>query len=269
MRIAVARPDPRRSVVSRLSPPPPGSQPLHAFVDESYWEDLYLLVALVVAPERLPKLDSDLDELVKKTGRRWGWPPDTELHGVDVFQHKGAFLALDGKMNEKTRIFETVYWKLDEADATIIVVNLTATGWSRQRKVARDLQRFIAMEQLVEQIGLLAQEANRTVEVIFDTDAKTDHAVAACFNDVHAEHVKAGTAWLNRPAVAGDSALHRGLQAADMVAYIELRYTRITRKLDSSVSPVVHRVVVRLAGFLIQRVIYRHVRDGILRIHWR
>ena len=241
---------------------------LHLFVDESYRDDLYLLVALMVTPKALAKLNRDLDELAATTGSTWGWPPETELHGVDIFQHKGAFSPLDGKLDEKTRIFETVYWKLDEADATLIVVNLTATGWAKNRKVARDHQRFIAMEQLVERVGLLAQEANAIVDVMFDTETGTDFAVAQCFTDLHELQTKSGTAWLAQPAVAGDSSLHRGLQAADMVAYIELRHTLITRKLVSP-SATVHRAVARLAGFLIQRLIKRHVRDGILRIHWR
>jgi hypothetical protein len=241
---------------------------LHAFVDESYRDDLYLLVAVVVTAKALEKLNASIDEIVLKTGEAWGWPRDTELHGIDIFQHKGAFAALEGKLDEKTRIFESVYWKLDEADATLVVVNLTATGWARERKVARDHQRFIAMEQLVEQIGLLAQAANTTVMVTFDSESKTDFAVVKCFNDLHAIHTTAGTAWLAEPAAAGDSARHRGLQAADMVAYIELRQSLIIRNLATP-SPQVHRAVAHLAGFLIQRLLKRHVRDGILRIHWR
>jgi hypothetical protein len=124
------------------------------------------------------------------------------------------------------------------------------------------------MEQLVERIGYLTQEANTTAIVTFDTEEQTDWAVAKRFNDLHEIHTKAGTAWLHQPAVAGDSAAHRGLQAADMVAYIELRHSLISRGLDQP-SATVHRAVARLAGFLIQRILKRHVRDGVLRIHWR
>ena len=244
------------------------AQPLHVFVDESYRDDLYLLVAAVLRDEALESLERGLDEVATKTGQTWGWPPETELHGVDIFQHKGAFTALEGKLDEKTRIFESVYWKLDDADATLIVVNLTATGWARHRKVARDHQRFIAMEQLVERVGYLTQEANTTAIVLFDTEEQTDWAVAKCFNDLHEIHTKAGTAWLDRPAAAAESVTHRGLQAADMVAYIELRHSLISRGLDAP-SATVHRAVARLAGFLIQRILKRHVRDGLLRIHWR
>lgn len=244
------------------------SQPIRVFVDESYRDDLYLLVAVVLAGESLQPLADGLDDVVAKTGKTWGWPPETELHAKDIFQHKGPFAVLEGKLDEKTRIFESVYWKLDGADATMIVVNLTATGWARDRKVSRDHQRFIAMEQLVERIGTLAQQANTTAVVLFDTDQKTDWAVAKCFNDLHEAHTKAGSAWLEEPAAAADSAMHRGLQAADMVAYVELRHSLITRGLDTP-SPPVHRAVAHLAGFLIQRILHRHIRDGILRIHWR
>lgn len=197
---------------------------LVAFVDESYLlsEDTYVIAAVVCDGDQLSKLEHGLDELVSRMWQGFGVQHDAELHASEIFHGTKAWLPLNGHPLAQISVFESCFKCIHDSGARVI------TSSTRPQQLDKD-PHSLCMEYLSEILQRIAVQND-------------DHLVVICDELDNPERYRYDLDIFRRSSTRGykptkitrirdtlhfaDSKHSRGLQAADMVAFLRRRLIR-------------------------------------------
>ncbi|MFF3456051.1 DUF3800 domain-containing protein [Streptomyces sp. NPDC002730] len=202
---------------------------LLTYVDESYDDDHYWMVALLVAEQHLRPLGRTLDSVVRKAAERYPVEESAELHGHALVQAREDWTRMGNKGNNMIRARIGVYAEamkaIAEHDVRIIVRGLDVQA-HRLRGADSCRPHEIVLRHLLEQIDHHAQGERQLALVIADEiDGADEHRQH--FRDYQQDGT-GGTLSSTLPRIVdtihfAPSKASRLLQAADLIAYLHRR----------------------------------------------
>lgn len=202
---------------------------LLTYVDESYDEGHYWMVALLVAEQHLRPLGRALDSVVRKAAERFPVEESAELHGHALVQAREDWTRMGNKGNNMIRARIGVYADAMKAiaahDVQIIVRGLDVPAYqARHGNSCRPHE--IVLRQLLEQIDHCSHGLGQLALVIADEiHGADDHRQH--FRDYQRDGT-GGTLSSMLPCIVdtihfAPSKASRLLQAADLITYLHRR----------------------------------------------
>lgn len=205
---------------------------LLTYVDESYDNDCYWMVALTVAEKHLRPLHRALDSVVQKAADSYPVHPDAELHGHALVQARDDWSRMGNKGRNMVRARIGVYADAMKAigahDVQVIVRGLDLRAyWAHQAcDESRPSPHQVVLRQLLEQIcGSVEAREELALVIADEIDGADDHR--RHFRGYQAVGT-GGSISSTLPCIVdtihfAPSEASRLLQAADLVAYLHRR----------------------------------------------
>lgn len=205
---------------------------LLTYVDESYDNDCYWMVALAVAEKHLRPLHNALDSVVRKAADNYPVGPQAELHGHALVQARDDWQRMGNKGNNMVRARIGVYGDAMKAigshDVQVIVRGLDLRAYRAHRSSGEDLPppHQLVLRHLLEQICDHVEARDDLALVIADEiDGADDHRRR--FRDYKTVGT-GGSISSTLPCIVdtihfAPSGASRLLQAADLIAYLHRR----------------------------------------------
>lgn len=197
-----------------------------AFVDESYEDrrDLFVLGCVLCDGAALQALEDGLDTVVAAAAR-YGVPDTAELHGWEMFHGKEDWAVLKGKARAQVGVYADAFSAIASSGALIITSTL-------HKKSALTVDPYmLAFRYLAERIDSYARRSDTHVIVICD-DIDEGAAQRRHLDDIRARTTRG---WkptkierIRDTMHFADSKNSRGLQAADLVAFLYRRFLRLS-----------------------------------------
>ncbi len=140
------------------------------YIDESEGPTCYVRSALGVDAERWNDLFADIQEWRGELRRRYGIPPDRELHACDLLAGRGM-LARNGNANERlapsqgAEVFTDGLRRIEDAASSIGGVEVINVCLRKQ-----DVKTYeqVSLDRLLNRINASVKAANRHAFLIFD-----------------------------------------------------------------------------------------------------
>ena len=202
--------------------------PLYVFVDESYNADYYYVGMIFAGRAELQRLRDGLDSLVEHANKRFGVAPDTELHGYCIMQGQKPWSCFDGRVHEAVALYKRAGAIIAQSGVGTLIEGVDIARL-RARYRYPDSPYEITLRHGLEKINNAARSLSITrgqpveVEVYADLIDRHSDFVEAIegyqrtgtpgFRHSRLEHIK-------QPIHFIDSTQDRGIQAADLLAYI-------------------------------------------------
>lgn len=147
---------------------------LLAYVDESYTDGHYWMVALVCPEAAVIPLGSALDAVVgAASAAHPSVSPNAELHGYPLFHGEGEWAALKSMPRVRIGVYNSAFAAIGGSGARIII-----RGVNRGRLEARYVRpkhpHAVVLEHLLERIDELAEERDELALVIADEIDQAD-----------------------------------------------------------------------------------------------
>lgn len=221
---------------------------LLAFVDESYdlAADLYFVAAVVCEGTALAAVEVGLSAVVEKASRDFGVAASAELHGHEMFHGKGAWAPMAGKPRAQVGVYRAAMRTIRSSGAVVF------TSGTRPSRLQKD-PHALTLEYLIERIDSHAKANGEYVVLMCD-----DIDQGAKYRQ-ELEHFRRFTTGGYRPQKItrvldtmhfGDSKLSKGLQAADLVAFIWRRYRSVGSSTDPREAKALEGVIDELGGHI-------------------
>ncbi|MEU6118082.1 DUF3800 domain-containing protein [Streptomyces sp. NPDC047117] len=205
---------------------------LLTYVDESYDNDCYWMVALMVAEKHLRPLHRALDSVVQKAADSYPVGRDAELHGHALVQARDDWQRMGRKGSNMIRARIGVYGDAMKAigahDVQVIVRGLDLRAYWAHRPCDESLPppHQVVLRHLLEQICDQVENRDELALVIADEiDGADDHR--RHFRDYQSVGTGGGIS-STLPCLVdtihfAPSKASRLLQAADLIAYLHRR----------------------------------------------
>lgn len=205
---------------------------LLTYVDESYDNDCYWMVALSVAEKHLRPLHNALDSVVRKAADNYPVDHHAELHGHALVQARDDWHRMGNKGSNMVRARIGVYADAMKAigshDVQVIVQGLDLRAYRAHRNSGEDFPppHQVVLRHLLEQICDHVEARDDLALVIADEiDGADDHRRR--FRDYQAVGT-GGSISSTLPCIVdtihfAPSEASRLLQAADLIAYLHRR----------------------------------------------
>jgi len=123
---------------------------LLAYVDESYTENWFTMVALLVGGPPSVALQGELDRVAKAAAAAYGLSPEVELHGHEIFQAKGAWSHVPPRA--RAGVFDDVIEAVAAQDVRVIARGLDVVG-QQARYSQPDPPHTVVLQHLLEARG--------------------------------------------------------------------------------------------------------------------
>lgn len=194
-----------------------------AFIDESADRDIYRIGALVMYAGQRRLLAADLDAVMDRAEREFGIPASTELHGVDMFQGKGAWRDLQPW--QRIKIYGEALDVIAFRAGCLIFEAIEREPFALAYAGRGYNEHEAALMYTLERIDERAR-ARRQAAYVFADECRFAASVVRSLEDFKRD----GT-WGYRSRKLDrilkiefiDSAKHRQIQAADLVTYLKQR----------------------------------------------
>ena len=140
------------------------------YIDESEGPTCYVRSALGVDSERWNDLFADIQEWREELRRRYGIPPDRELHACDLLAGRGM-LARNGNANERltqrrgAEVFTDGLRRIEDAAYNIGGVEVINVCLRKQNVKAYEQ---VSLDRLLNRVNASVKVANRHAFLIFD-----------------------------------------------------------------------------------------------------
>ena len=140
------------------------------YIDESEGPACYVRSALGVDAERWNDLFADIQEWRRELQRRYGIPPDRELHACDLLAGRGM-LARNGNSNERlapsqgAEVFKEGLRRIEDAASSIGGVDVINVCL---RKSEVNAYEKVSLDRLLNRINASVSAAGRHAFLIFD-----------------------------------------------------------------------------------------------------
>lgn len=197
---------------------------LAAFIDESYLhsEDVFVLGCVLADGESLASLVRALDAVVHSAAS-YGIDSSAELHAHEMFHGKGEWRALSGKARAQVALYREAFRGIRNSGVRV----LTRATTPSKLNVAKP--HALTLRYLIEEIDRIAAADNEHVLVICD---HVDESSTYC-DELRTQKVSGSGGYKSRRPTRildtmhfADSRDSRGLQAADLVAFLRRRQIR-------------------------------------------
>jgi len=196
---------------------------LAAFIDESYLEreDVFALACVLVDGPSLASLCAGLDE-VASDAVGYGVSATAELHAYEMFHGTGEWEALHGKARAQVALYQRALRAIAMANSQVLL------RWTKHSDLGAD-SHSVTLTYLVEEVDRMAAERDEHVLIICDAVSEDDQHRASL-----RQHKLSGTGGYKPSKLPrildtmhfADSHDSRGLQAADLVAFLYRRRLR-------------------------------------------
>ncbi|MDY5785838.1 DUF3800 domain-containing protein, partial [Corynebacterium sp.] len=214
------------------------------YVDESYQHDHYYVAGVLVDEKQGNILASRLDELAESTRVRNGWSSPPEFHGHALMNGLDDWAALHGKFGACVSIYQKVMHAIQNCGARIYLEGVDVRRLNARYKYP-DSPHEVALRHLLERVNEYCARNGEMCEIIADTVPHQDE-----FNEAIQSFVRVSTPGyrsqrllcINGDIEFVDSRNSRGVQAADMAAYI-LRRDREEKTASKSARRATARLV--------------------------
>jgi Protein of unknown function (DUF3800) len=203
---------------------------LLAYVDESYDDDWFAMAALLVGGPAAVALTSELDRVAAAAVRAYGLPPDTELHGYEIFHASGAWAGVP--VRARVGVFDDVIEAVASQQVRVIARAMDVIG-QRARYGSPDSPHSVVLQHLLERVDECVTRLGDFALVIADeVDGQAKHRA-----DLSTYREVGTTGYRQRKLTRIVDTLHfapshasRLVQAADVIAFLYRRvFTRQER----------------------------------------
>jgi hypothetical protein len=142
---------------------------LLAYVDESYCDDCYYVVALLCPDEVAPSLAAALDSVIEKAVAVYaGVSAGTELHGHEIFHGRKSWAFMKGDVDARIATYRNALEVIADHDVTVIARGVQ-TSLLTERYGERPVDpHALALSHLLERIDRRAFEVQQFALVIAD-----------------------------------------------------------------------------------------------------
>lgn len=198
----------------------------HAFLDESYGKNDYYIAAIVLEDQQYNILMRNLESIIAHAHKKFNIPITTELHAHRMMHGLAPWECFRGQVHEAVALYRAAARAIRQCGAYLLVEGLDVVRLKRRYKYP-DPPYEITLRHLLERIDNLTyqlgkESCNITADLI---DRHRD------FQEAIEGYTRAGTPGyrssrlerISQPIAWNDSQDNRGIQAADLLAYIYRR----------------------------------------------
>jgi hypothetical protein len=202
-----------------------GARFLHAFLDESYGADHYYMAAVVVDDREYRKLRDGLDRVASAAHEQFNVDPDVEFHAHDIMQGRKSWECFHGRVHEAVALCRTAARAIRESGALLIIEGVDVARLNNRYNYP-DPPYDVTLRHTLERVNEYAKRRELLCRVT--ADFVNDHNQHSAVVEGYMRTGTPGcrTSKLERlvqPVQWSDSGDERGIQAADMLAYIYRR----------------------------------------------
>jgi len=225
---------------------------LHAYIDESYCDDWFYMVAAIGNDSQMNALERRLDEVADYVARGTDVGETLEFHGYELFQGAGPWKAMP-RVPDRLAVAARLFRAIESSGVEFVVRGLDRTAQrARYREVFEPYP--LVLTHIIRQINRTAQERAEQVRITCDEIHHNDRHRAML-----EQHRQTGTPGYDRSTLGHvvdalefvSSEDSRMVQAADLLAYL---VHRIASKPD--VTRAERRARAHLRGIVSHRVIH-------------
>ena len=198
---------------------------LHAFLDESYGADHYYMAAVVVDDLEYRKLCDGLDRVASTAHEQFNVDPDVEFHAHDIMQGRKSWECFRGQVHEAVALYRAAARAVRESGALLIIEGVDVTRLNNRYKYP-DPPYDVTLRHALERVNECAERCELLCRVTADFVNDHNQHRAAVEGYMRTGTPGYRTSKLERlvqPVQWSDSGDERGIQAADMLAYMYRR----------------------------------------------
>ena len=198
---------------------------LHAFLDESYGADHYYMAAVVVDDLEYRMLCDGLDRVASTAHEQFNVDPDVEFHAHDIMQGRKSWECFSGQVHEAVALYRAAARAVRESGALLIIEGVDVTRLNNRYKYP-DPPYDVTLRHALERVNEYAEQRKLACRVTADFVNDHNQHRAAVEGYVRTGTPGYRTSKLERlvqPVRWSDSGDERGIQAADMLAYMYRR----------------------------------------------
>lgn len=200
---------------------------LVAFIDESYpnLKDKYFVSAVVVDMVALFDLNQGFRDVISYANNAFGVDPAAELHGHEIMQQRKHWRPMAGKIRGAVKVYKKGLSAIADSGAKVFLEGVDVTRL-HQRYSRPDDPHEIALRHVLERVDEYAKARDRKVLVVADiVPGQANHAaILEVFSNIGTPGYRSSfLEQVIHPVRFDDSALHYGLQAADLAVYLYRR----------------------------------------------
>ncbi len=142
---------------------------LLTYVDESHSAEVYFLGAVLCPATEAISLTEALDEVVAKAVDAYGQiPPETELHGYDIFHAKGDWKHLSGMARARIGVYADALQAIADHDVKIVLTGVDLVGLRQRYGSNHDHPHSITLTHLLERVDEFAKRHDELALIIAD-----------------------------------------------------------------------------------------------------
>ncbi|MCQ9344157.1 DUF3800 domain-containing protein [Corynebacterium kozikiae] len=217
------------------------------FVDESYQKDHYYVAGVLVDEKQCETLLTRLDVLADGLRERNGWLTSPEFHGHALMNGLDDWKSLNGNFGARVSIYQKVLHAIQNSGARVYLEGVDVNRLNARYKYP-DSPHEVALRHTLERVNEYCALKGKMRKVIADMVPQQDD-----FNEAIQRFTRVGTPG-NRSqkllCIDGDiqfvdSRESRGVQAADMCAYVLRRHRE-----ETYASKPIRRTTTRLRNAL-------------------
>lgn len=200
---------------------------LFAYIDESYQQDHYYLGAVLFTGEQLALLENSVDDWCQKwVGPSLGVDVDIEFHGHRIMQGAAPWTCLQGNVRQAESLYRRFLRLLVASGAQIYIEGVDVSRLNARYKYP-DPPYVVTLRHLLEKLDTYAKKCGEEIFVVADEigDSDTYAAIIGGYTQTGTPGYRSSKLLtIKQPIRFHDSEHERGIQAADMVAYIARRH---------------------------------------------
>lgn len=223
------------------------------FVDESYQRDHYYVAGVLVDEKQGEALVTRLDEIADGVMVRNRWPASPEFHGHALLNGLDDWKSLNNNFGACVTIYQKVMHAIQNSGARVYLEGVDVNRLNARYKYP-DSPHEVALRHLLERVNEHCAADGNLCKVIADTVPRQDE-----FNEAIQGFTSEGTPGYRSQkllCVDGDiefvdSRHSRGVQAADMSAYLLRRHRE-----ETTASKPARRATARLVKALGPALVY-------------
>lgn len=198
----------------------------YLFVDESYQQDHYYIAGVLVTDKQRTTLESRMDDLAESVRARNGWSAAPEFHAHALMNGLDDWAAFRGNFGRSVAEYQKVMHAIQNSGARVYLEGVDVNRLNARYKYP-DSPHEVSLRHLLERVNEQCAKEGIQYKVVADSVPEQDN-----FNEAIQNFARWGTPGYKSQrllCVDGDirfvdSRTSRGVQAADMAAYILRRH---------------------------------------------
>ena len=147
---------------------------LLTYVDESYCADCYYIAALICQERQALPLSAALDRVVGNASAVYGIPPNTELHGYEIFQGRAGWTAMNTLTRARIDVYGQVFDEIAAHGARIIIRGVRCPALVARYGENVRHPHSVVLTHLLERVDEHVEKAGELTLVVADEPGRSD-----------------------------------------------------------------------------------------------